>query len=176
MKTIEVTDEIYSSLMELSKEILTQDNRCTAMPYLFQIRTREETPVYPGGDGRIYWVNDEGDQLDELDELDEIKRTVLEIFDETDKYEALKCESYDSIDVYEITSILEENGWEQIVVKEEEIYQNAFFTAKACDEHIRLNSHRYRKPDCYLSHATRNPEMELMQRFLCELSGGEYRR
>ena len=41
MKTIKISDEMYSSLMELSKEINGQDHRATQMPYLFQVQTKE---------------------------------------------------------------------------------------------------------------------------------------
>lgn len=172
MKTIQVTDEMYESLMELSKEILTQDNRSTAMPYLFQIRTREEIPVYPGQDGITFFVNDEGD---ELRDSEEIKEEVLQIWEAEGENASFKFKGYDKLNGWDIKYIIEKAGWREIVVKEQEVYQNAFFTAKACDEHIRLNKHHYRKPDCYLSHAGRNPEMDLIQKFLCELSGGEWR-
>ena len=32
MKSIEVTDEMYDSLMNISKELNTQGHRCTRMP------------------------------------------------------------------------------------------------------------------------------------------------
>lgn len=41
MKTIEVSDETYKFLMDLSKELTTQNHRGTAMPYFFQIKTQE---------------------------------------------------------------------------------------------------------------------------------------
>lgn len=40
MKTIEVTDEMYKFLEELSTELNTQNHRCTAMPYFFQVQTK----------------------------------------------------------------------------------------------------------------------------------------
>ena len=45
MKQIEVTDEMYDFLMKLSIEINAQDNRSTAMPYFFQIQTKEQVPT-----------------------------------------------------------------------------------------------------------------------------------
>ena len=42
MKIIEIEDEMYEFLMNLSKELNTQDHRGTAMPYFFQIQTKEK--------------------------------------------------------------------------------------------------------------------------------------
>ena len=42
MKTIRVTNKMYKALMDLSKEMTAQDNRSTAMPHMFQIRTKKE--------------------------------------------------------------------------------------------------------------------------------------
>jgi hypothetical protein len=44
MKTIEVSDEMYEKLMEISKEMNSQSNRGTAMPYFFQVQTKN--PIY----------------------------------------------------------------------------------------------------------------------------------
>ena len=38
MKNIEVTEEMYNSLIELATEMCEQDPLCTRMPHLFQIR------------------------------------------------------------------------------------------------------------------------------------------
>ena len=129
MKTIEVSDEMYDDLMALSKEMLLQDNRSTAMPHIFQIQTTEEVAAYEGC-GTTKWIGDEGEEVDE---------------------DAEDARSYQ--------------------VTTEQRYQNTFFTAKACDEHIRLNHYHYKSPVCYLNHAWRNPEMDLVSKFLCELSG-----
>ena len=45
MKTINVSDEMYEFLINLSEEINKQDNRSTAMPYFFQIQTSEEVEL-----------------------------------------------------------------------------------------------------------------------------------
>jgi hypothetical protein len=53
-------------------------------------------------------------------------------------------------------------------------YTNHFLTAKAAEEHLRLNDYHYHKDaDVYLKHAWRNPEMEIMSEFLCGLVGKE---
>ena len=64
-------------------------------------------------------------------------------------------------------------NWRRLEVTTEDRYQNTFFTAKACQEHIDSNDYHYKSPDVFLNHAWRNPEMELIATFLCELSGGK---
>lgn len=73
MKTIEVNDEMYEFLCNLSKEIKTQDNRGTRPPYFFQVQEEEECPV-PDGFGDEVWVMD--GQVLRTDE--DIKETVFE--------------------------------------------------------------------------------------------------
>ncbi|MFR4037122.1 MAG: hypothetical protein ACLTZT_04500 [Butyricimonas faecalis] len=57
MKTIQVTDEIYAFLSNLSKEIKSQDNRATAPPY-FQVQEDEEIAV-PKGCGKKFGCDGE---------------------------------------------------------------------------------------------------------------------
>jgi len=167
MKTIEVTDEMYEFLMNLSKELNTQNHRGTAMPYFFQIRTREEIAV-PEGIGTEAWCYD--GSVIETDE--EIKEVVFEYKDwEVDSIE--NENEYNKLCDFEIREILEEIGYYKVYYDYQEIYQNAFLTEKACKEHIRLNGYHYKEPIDYLSHAFRNPELEKVLKFLCELTGGE---
>ena len=51
--------------------------------------------------------------------------------------------------------------------------KNAFLTAKGCKDHIEKNSYHYNDPIDYLNCAWRNPEMELISKFLCGLVGKE---
>jgi len=161
MKTIEVSDEMYTQLIELSKEMLSQDPRGTRMPHIFQIRTIEEVAAFPGCGEDIY-VNENGIELRTLDEQREY----------IDK-NYIPDKEGEEINEYEYDFILEEAGFTKMNVTTKHEYNNIFFTAKACDEHIRLNNYHYREPSCYLNHAWRNPEMELISTFLCELSGGK---
>lgn len=163
MKTIEVSNEMHDSLVELSKEMNNQDHRGTASPYLFQIQTQEEIAV-PEGCGTEAWHFD-GSKLETQEEIDQAifdyydpEKTMEEIqaMDELDKEDELKKMNYDKIN-YDF----------------KDHYENSFFTAKACKEHIRLNNYHYHKPIDYLSHAWRNPEMELVIQFLLELTNGK---
>lgn len=180
MKTIEVTDEMYNSLMELSKEMTSQDMRCTRMPHMFQIRTTEQVAAYPG-QGEEIWVNGEGNELETEDEMREFvwqdiyenDESINHLDDEKARIEAKrKVNEMDEDDLCYYLDCHSDN-WRRVQVTKEYRYQNAFFTAKACEDHIRANNYHYNEPVCYLNHAWRNHEMELVSKFLCELSGGK---
>jgi hypothetical protein len=166
MKTIEITDEMYNSLMELSKEMTTQDMLCTAMPHMFQIRTIEQVPAMEGC-GTEAWHSDGT----VIHEWEDIKYAVFE-WKEWDIKDKEDLDKFEELSSSEIDEVLEEN-WSKIQFSEEEKFQNTFLTAKACKEHIEANNYRYSSPTCYLNHSFRNPEMELVSKFLCELSGGK---
>lgn len=53
MKTIEVSDEDYETLMSLSKELQLQDNHCQAFPYFWE----------PSSEKLVPNVNDEGEEV-----------------------------------------------------------------------------------------------------------------
>lgn len=172
MKTIKVTDEMYASLMELSKEINTQNHRHTPMPYFFQIQT-DEVVYVPDGCGEAVWVDDEGDGIVLEDSDDE--RDAIEEHWEMESKEEFE-ERFSKLEEHDIDGVLEEMGYYKVDREIVQRYQNAFFTAKGCKNHIRQNEYHYNKPTDYLNGAFRNPEMELVMKFLCELSGGKLHR
>jgi hypothetical protein len=163
MKNIEVTDEMHEFLMNLSNELNTQNHRCTRMPYFFQVQTKEQISV-PEGCGTEAWHCD-GSMIETDAEIEE----AVSEYKEWDKHTT----KFGFLEDYEIEEILENAGYNKINYNYESKYQNTFFTAKACEEHIELNDYHYNEPICYLNHAWRNPEMELVSKFLCEISGGE---
>ena len=160
-KTIILPADMHAKLIELSKSITTQSHRCTAMPYFFQIRTNERIPV-PEGCGTEAWVCDGSF----IESEEEIKERVLE-YKEWPEDTPL----FDLLPEYEVEEILEASGWRKVNYDYEEKYQNAFFTEKGCRDHIQANKHHYSEPVDYLTHAFRNKEMELIQEFLCALTG-----
>ena len=159
MKTIEVTDEMYEFLINLSNELTTQDNRATAMPYIFQIQTQEEVPAMEGN-GNVAWFYD-GSKIESEQEITE---AIAE-------YKGLDIEDVSKYYGFEREAILEDAGYRKIYYDTKEQYQNAFLTSKACDRHISENAYHYNKPVNYLSHAFRNPELETLLKFVCGLTG-----
>lgn len=163
MKTINISDESYNFLMNLSKEIKTQDNRATRMPYFFQVQEDHEIAV-PDGCGEEVWIMD-GEVCLRTEE--DIKKAVFEWHDwelgnrkHEDEYKAmLDCT---------IEDILQEN-YRKVNVDIEHKYSNVFFTEKACSKYIEANRHNLTNPKTYLDHAYRNEEMEMIFNFLKEL-------
>lgn len=167
MKQIEVTDEMYEFLMNLSNELNTQDHRGTRMPYFFQVQTQEVQYV-PEGCGTEVWVCDGST----IETEEEIKEEVLR-YKEWDSLEESEAERlFSELDFWEIDEIMEEN-WRKVNMTHEPRYENSFLTSKACDEHIRVNKHNLNSPVNYLSGSFRNPELEMVMKFLCELNGGK---
>lgn len=164
MKTIEVSDEMHEFLMNLSTELNTQDHRGTRMPYFFQVQTQEQISV-PEGSGTKAWHYDGS----LIRTQDEIKDAICEWkdWDEEDQHK------FNDLKDYEITEMLKTIGYDEVYYDYRSDLENAFLTSKACDEHIKLNKHNLNSPVNYLSGAYRNPELEMVMKFLCELSGGK---
>ena len=179
MKTIEVSDEMYAKLIELATEMTEQDPRCTRMPHLFQIQTDKKVYDYNlNGDFKILIDQGGGYELESFDDIHNyLENNGIDLAedlsdnwdDELDYNGNLKKIWKEDFSVF--LSILEEKEINLVECSYslEQEYQNAFFTAKACKEHIRLNGYHYHNPKDYLNHAWRNPEMELVSEFLCGL-------
>lgn len=132
-------------LLEIGAEMRTQNNRGTHLP-LFVVM--EDVKVY----GEQSWCN-EVERRSEYDRelLCEKCAVLAEGNDTLPDY----CEDCDS-DLYVWFN------WEE----RESVKAGVFFTARACDEHIRLNGYHYCKPRSYAISAWRNPEMEAVMDFL----------
>ena len=175
-KKIEVSDEMYDKLIELATEMTTQDMRGTRMPHMFQIRDWKKVYDWKCNGHEIIWIDpSESFEVETLDDLiDYLSGSGY--FDEMEDYQ-------EQSEVAEITRLWEENeigDWisencedlEECSYTMEPVYINSFLTAKAAEEHLRLNHYRYHKDaQIYLNHAWRNPEAELVSTFLCNLVG-----
>jgi len=159
MRTIEIPDEMYNDLIELAKEYTTQNNRMTAKPYLFQIR--EQKKVYDSGCNGAYEFWYDPDELEELESIEDFKSYYDDFPDDVD------CIS--DLDLYH-DEWLDEKNLIKSSYSWEPVYKNAFFTAKACKEHIESNHYHYNEPTDYLNFAWRNPEMDLISNLLIHLS------
>ena len=174
MKTIEVTDEIYEKLIELAKEMDTQDPRGTRMPHIFQIRNWKK--VYDwnwNGDVKI-WIDQRGD----YNEIETLGDLIEYLEDNEIEFEREEIEEmWKNQDILFDSSLedwIEENcpNLERCSYSLEEYYINSFLTAKAAQEHLDSNDYHYhRNSDVYLNHAWRNPEAELVSEFLLSLIG-----
>jgi len=171
MKTIKITDKMYSSLMELSKEINSQDHRSMSMPYFFQVQTEKGVVALEGCGDTVYWVDSDGLELRTKEDIEEyIKDYISDEFGDKTA-EEISLYFIDKIKGKEADWLLNKD-FRRVDIVFEKRYENSFFTAKACQENINANKHHYNKPVTYLNGAFRNPEMELVMKFLCELNGG----
>ena len=163
MKSIEVTDEMYDFLINLSNELNSQNNRGTASPYFYQIQTQDEILV-PEGCGTEFYIDDDGNRYETDDELNDLISEVLEIPIE----EVLGMDKGKKGNL--ILENLDELDLRIVNLDYKDKYENAFLTEKACKEHINTNSYHYNEPVDYLSYSFRNPELEKVLEFLKELS------
>ena len=164
MKTIKVSDEMYDKLISLATEMTTQDPRGTKMPHMFQIRDwKKQYDWGLNGDTHI-WVGDYSEEIETLDEFkDYLENNGFGI---PENIEDIWNDHWDMEDWVESNNI-ELKQCSYSLVPE---YTNHFLTAKAGEEHLRLNDYHYHKDaDVYLNHAWRNPEMEILSEFLCGL-------
>ena len=182
-KTIRVDPKTFDALMALSKEITEQDNRFTALPLLFQVQSEETVAAYEGT-GTKSWIDEDCDIMSkdrikevitESEQWKEYTEIALVKLAKSDSFSKMSNEEkedtmYNNLPYYEKESILE--GLDCRIVEEttKEVYTNAFFIAKACELHIKQNLHRYNRPICYTKHAWRNPEMELVAKFITGLT------
>lgn len=166
MKTIQVSDEMYEFLMNLSKELNTQDHRCTAMPYFFQVQHEKQVGV-PSGCGVEGWFCDGTI----LTSDEEIKEAVFE-YKEWELGNSEHEKLYKEMDWLDIEDVMEEN-YRKVNIDTEKVYANAFLTEKACKQHIAANKHHYSNPQDFLTHAFRNPELEKVMEFLCGITNGK---
>ena len=161
MKTIEITDEMYNALMEISKELNTQNHRCTAMPYMIQLSEKKEVAAYEGC-GETNWFGNEGEKLYTEDDENEVIKEHLQEKYGTD-------ESFEELEDYEKESILEDLEYRKLEVTQEDELSNFFFTDKG------LRDYYGKDVNTYMTGVT-NPELKTVMTFLCELSGGKLHR
>lgn len=142
MKTISVTDEEYEFLKSLSHELNTQDNRLTANPYYYTVKTVRKMAAPEGYD------IGEAQYIDSYYNVYETREAALE---------ALRSGEYGV--VADPEDYIDDNFTEFGTY---EIYQheNVFLTLKGYEDHMRLNKHNYpNDATSYVNYANRNPEM-----------------
>ena len=166
MKTIQVTDDMHEKLIALATEMTTQDNRITAMPFMFQVK--EEQRVYDYGlNGSNRCLMYEGEQEHDFESEDDLREIITDNCSSGDR----DVPDFENMDFDDMVEWMEARGYEQVTWSVRHVYKNTFFTAKACQEHIDANRHHYNNPTVFLNRAFRNPEMELVSELLCHIVG-----
>ncbi|GAB3278477.1 hypothetical protein GCM10027347_52910 [Larkinella harenae] len=172
MKTIEVEDSLFERLIALSTEINTQNNRCTATPYLFQIRTDEKVYDSEGlnGDVKVILSAD----WEEVGEFNQ--KTIRQICKEEGvgrPYFYKDVKDLIFLDWDEVRDWLNSFDMRLSSYTIKHKLENGFLTEKACKAHIKANHYHYDNPTDYLSHAFRNPDLETVFTFLKGLTAGK---
>jgi signal-transduction protein with cAMP-binding, CBS, and nucleotidyltransferase domain len=162
MKTIQVSDEDYKTLMDLSKELQTQTNNHQAFPYFWE--PASERRVYNMHDeGRLVSVISFGEQYDAKslwENHEELAQKYLEekelpedtIFSEIEKYDWMNwaCENDGYMEIYT-------EDWEQ------KTEHNPSLFLSDVENFIESNPHHLGKdPHTYSRSFFRMPKMEAL--------------
>jgi len=138
-------------LQNFIKEINEQDNRCTATPYFYVIRTANWVSSYNEGEGdRVVLCGCEG--------FEYFAETEEELFGKfiegsKDEYPEIK-----KMDEFELKDFLEEKEYSIYWEKKEWKEECCFFTETEANEHLRLNDYHYSKDaHIYVKHFWRAP-------------------
>lgn len=156
--TIEVSKEMHDALMIISNELNTQDHLCTRMPYMIQKRESKEVAAYEDC-GESIWVCSEGMTLRDVNEVLEYLKS-HGVKDNLEDWHLLDLDEFDD----ELLAL--NNGWRMIEVTQEDQLENFFFTHKGIKKYYGEDTKTYLT-------GVRNPELETVMKFLCELSGGK---
>lgn len=174
MKTIEVSDEDYVILMELSKELQTQDNNGQAFPYFWE----------PSSEKLVCNVNDEGEEVFVYD-YDSSERYSLEEYSKHDpklwkqylveeKYEdeiRVYDEEEDSSDWFLYVKYNADNArvitqdWERKCEHNPSLFMSDVKNFCETNQH-----HLGRHPHTYSHSFFRMPKMEALVVALCRLN------
>lgn len=169
MKTIEISDEMYERFMNLSKELNIQDHLATAMPYLFQIRDFKKVSADDWFEDGYFMIDSDWEWDFDFSEI-----LVKEAIDQLESYwiedipENIKnCTDMDVLEEW----LIDEHSFYKWNYQKIDVFSNWFFTKKSAQEFLDSNDYHFsNEAHVYLSHLWRNPEMETVMKFLCELS------
>ena len=167
MKTIEVSDELYEKLERISKEMTSQGHRWTCQPYMFRLSVKSIRPAYDWcwsitiivKDWEEYFRSNDDSYLKEMVEYIENNFTWADLID------------LDLEDEYEVKEFLLKDDFYEYELEEIDEHKWYFLTEESARRHWESNKHHYWKEfTTYLDHCWRNPDMEAVQQFLCELT------
>ncbi len=191
--TVEMTKESFEFLTKLANTIAKQDNRCTAAPYFYVVKTPEWKICADGygyGDTKTVKLCREDDTQEwELDDKEKYIRQYIDdrarlsmpdelLTDDSD--EALKEEWADYNEEQSKYRARAAGKWEDLEEVQlhlvDDLEDNVFFTFEGYQEHVRQNKHNMGRGEgfhSYVKHAYRNPEMESLWKAIQEFKTKE---
>lgn len=130
-----MTEEVIKTFLT---KMATQDNRSTAHPFFYVIRTKVEdhAPIENCDRTRFYWQDSSYDSLDEISGY-------------------CKKMDYSDIETQQAIAEAQEYG-----IKDRWVNRGMFLTEDDAESHLKLNHYHY-SPDAhsYVEHAWRAPEL-----------------
>lgn len=130
-------------LASIAKEMVTQDNRSTDYP-LFVVQVSEKIPAYVGQDHDGIERIEDSRMCESCKKLTANSEKVPDYCEECPKSSFFK---YQYVRTFDLRA-------------------GVFFTAKACEAHIKANHYHYKDPCSYAIGSWRNPEMQTVMNFL----------
>jgi len=170
MKLIQVSDEEYKQLMEIARELNTQDNCGTADPFWF-LFDKQKLPTSSTYSDKYLWHNSDWEASEE--EVQELLKDKKDDF--TKEYRKLEKESKefyphtDEVDLHR--RVMERMGYEQVFYTEVATCpKGVFFTEKACKAWAKANRHHLSSQAYnFVASLWRNAEMQLIRKILLTL-------
>lgn len=159
-------------VQEYITKMNTQDNRCTATPFYYQIRDYEWVSSYHDG---------EGDRCNIVYDTEQhVGKNLVEAFESfVDSGWDLTDFEGDTDDEWDIQNYLDGlenlNGvfWE---IKKE-VLKGVFFTETDAENHLKENAHHYSSEAyTYVNHAWRAPELKKFFQCVGDICGVKFQR
>ena len=172
MKTIEVSDEDYKTLVELTKELKEQPNHFQAFPYYWE-PISENLVLNFHGEGEVEKLIIDGTEID-LEETFEN--------DESNRILFLEENNYDVDTTFEQLTEKQRNEFKEYLVDscdveiytydwKENIHHNPSLFLSDVKDFIKHNQHHLgRNPTTYAQTIWRMPKMEKLVKFLYKIN------
>lgn len=167
MKTIKVSDKDYEVLMELSKELQTQENHCQAFPYFWEPASEklkvnvnnegEVSEIYCHNASEVYSPEDYAEHDNDLfGEFLVDQELIKSLNDKYIPYDEIDEQDWiEYIENYSNTSTVYSSDWEQ------KTDHNPSLFLSDVQNYVKFNKHHLgRKPHTYAQTVRRMPKME----------------
>ncbi len=150
-------------IKNLSNEINTQDNRCTAKPFTYRIQQSQKVISLDSSQYNNIGITIDDDYYDDIEDCFEYVEECVNEENESDDYYVqiiTKSELEDYLD--ELGKDYNYYSWqyEDRLCSSSQGGTNCFLTEKACEDFIKSNSHNLSNPKSYVVHEFRNNEMK----------------
>ena len=178
---MKLSKEDIEFIKNLSHEMKTQDNRCTAQPYALVIRNKNrEVRDFDNCENKgVYWNESEYDSFEEFVESfkdyyledNETHEVIDYLNDNIEDIGDLRRHEYEFYDLFGIQ--ISTFAYEDVMTSDsiKGLYEGNFFlTENACKLYIERNRHNLNSPDTYGIHLYRNPEMEKLYEIIHKLA------